>query len=71
MSVYRPTDELALWWLANPAQPRHVGQLRLVRRSAGQPGGVSLEYSAQWLTSGTALSEDLPLQQGEFLPGRG
>lgn len=68
MSTYRPTDELALWWLANPAQPRHVGLLRLVRRSAGQCGGVSLEYSAQWLSSGVALSEDLPLLQGEFLP---
>ena len=68
MSDYQVTDELALWWLADPAQPRHVGTLRHVRRSAGQPGGVSLEYAAPWLTAGTALSEDLPLRAGEFLP---
>ena len=68
MSDYQVSDELALWWLADPAQPRHVGTLRLVRRGARQSAGVSLEYSAAWLQSGMALSEDLPLRAGEFLP---
>ena len=65
---YTPRDELFLWWLADPAQPRWVGRLRLVRRTAGHPGGVSLEYADSWLADGLALSEDLPLRPGEFLP---
>ena len=68
MNAYNVADELALWWLVDPARPRHIGTLRLVRRAARQPGGVSLTYSAPWLASGVALSEDLPLQAGEFLP---
>ena len=68
MTVYGLADELALWWLADPAHPRLVGSLRLVRRSGRQAAGVSLEYGAEWLTSGIALSEDLPLRAGEFLP---
>jgi serine/threonine-protein kinase HipA len=65
---YTPRDELYLWWLADPAQPRLVGRLRLVRRTAAHPGGVSLEYDPSWLAEGLALSEDLPLRPGEFLP---
>jgi serine/threonine-protein kinase HipA len=61
-------DALFLWWLADPAQPRLVGTLRGVRRQPRQPGGVSLEYSPDWLADGIALSEDLPLKPGEFLP---
>ena len=62
------SDELALWWLAEPARPMLVGTLRLVRRAPRQPGGVSLSYAPEWLATGIALSEDLPLQAGEFLP---
>ena len=68
MSAYPITDQLWLWWLVDPARPRLVGTLRHVRRSARQPGGVSLEYAPPWLASGQSLSEDLPLQPGEFLP---
>ncbi len=68
MSGHPVSDELALWWLADPARPRPVGTLRLVRRSGRQPGGVSMTYALSWLASGQALSEDLPLQAGEFLP---
>ncbi len=68
MTPYQPSDELALWWLADPSQPKLVGSLKLVRRTPRQPGGVSLTYAADWLTHGIALSEDLPLQPGEFLP---
>jgi hypothetical protein len=50
-------DDLQLWCLDNPAQPRYVGALKLV--SAGK--GVSLRYAQDWLTRGFALSEDLPL----------
>ncbi|MET0209318.1 MAG: HipA N-terminal domain-containing protein, partial [Burkholderiaceae bacterium] len=62
-----PGDALFCWWLADPSAPRLVGALRGVRRSAGQPPGVSLEYAAGWLSDGLALSEDLPLRRGEFL----
>jgi serine/threonine-protein kinase HipA len=64
----RPPDTLFLWWLADPAQPRLVGTLRGLRRQPRQPGGVSLEYAPSWLADGIALSEDLPLKPGEFLP---
>jgi serine/threonine-protein kinase HipA len=57
-------DELFLWFLSDPAQPRYVGQLRLVE--AGK--GVSLHYAAQWLGEGFPLSEDLPLVDTEHLP---
>lgn len=57
-------DDLSLWYLGDPARPRHVGALKLV--SAGK--GVSLHYGPEWLSSGFALSEDLPLVDTEFLP---
>lgn len=61
-------DPLWLWWLADPAAPRLIGGLRRVRRNAAQPAGVSLEYAPAWLRAGPALSEDLPLKAGEFMP---
>ncbi|WP_199227478.1 hypothetical protein [Limnohabitans sp. T6-5] len=57
-------DDLHLWFLGNPAAPLYVGALKLV--AAGK--GVSLHYGKDWLTSGFALSEDLPLIDTEFLP---
>jgi serine/threonine-protein kinase HipA len=57
-------DDLHLWFLGNPAEPRYVGALQLV--AAGK--GVSLHYTADWLANGFALSEDLPLVDTEFLP---
>ena len=57
-------DTLYLWFLADPAAPRYVGPLRLV--DAGK--GVSLQYDAEWLASGFALSEDLVLVDTEHLP---
>jgi serine/threonine-protein kinase HipA len=57
-------DDLSLWYLGDPATPRHVGALKLV--SAGK--GVSLHYGNAWLANGFALSEDLPLVDTEFLP---
>jgi serine/threonine-protein kinase HipA len=57
-------DDLYLWHLGDPTTPRCVGALRLV--SAGK--GVSLHYGKEWLVSGFALSEDLPLVDIEFLP---
>jgi serine/threonine-protein kinase HipA len=41
-----------------------VGSLKLV--AAGK--GVSLHDGSDWLASGFALSEDLPLMDSEFLP---
>lgn len=57
-------DDLYLWHLADPTTPRYIGALKLV--SAGK--GVSLHYGEDWLASGFALSEDLPLIDTEFLP---
>ena len=57
-------DELYLWYLADPAAPRHIGVLKLV--AAGK--GVSLRYGPAWLEHGFALSEDLPLLDVEHLP---
>jgi serine/threonine-protein kinase HipA len=57
-------NELYLWFLADPSKPRYVGVLNLV--SAGK--GVSLHYGPEWLASGFALSEDLPLTNNEFFP---
>ena len=57
-------DELYLWYLGNPDNPRYVGALMLV--AAGK--GVSLHYGREWLDSGFALSEDLPLVDMELLP---
>lgn len=57
-------DDLFLWYLADPARPQHVGTLKLV--AAGK--GVSLRYGPQWLSTGFALSEDLPLVDTEFFP---
>ena len=65
---YTLTDTLHLWWLQDPARPRGVGTLRHVRRAGTQPAGVALAYAPEWLADGVALSEDLPLQRGEFLP---
>ena len=50
-------DDLYLWYLGDPATPRFVGALKLI--AAGK--GVSLRYGKEWLESGFALSEDLPL----------
>ncbi|HEV7137148.1 MAG TPA: HipA domain-containing protein [Steroidobacteraceae bacterium] len=61
---YQPTDRLHLWLLSEPAKPRHIGELTLIRSNQG----VSLRYSAEWLERGFPLSEDLPLLDQEFLP---
>lgn len=61
---YIPQDRLFLWWLGDPAQPRPVGQLGL----AAGGRAVSLRYSPDWLRSGFALSEDLPLTGDLFAP---
>lgn len=61
---YQPADTLYLWWLGLPEQPRLIGSLATVRAFKG----VSLRYEPAWLASGFALSEDLPLMEGEFMP---
>lgn len=57
-------DDLYLWYLGDPATPRYVGELKRV--SAGK--GVSLRYGTEWLQTGFALSEDLPLVDVEHMP---
>jgi serine/threonine-protein kinase HipA len=63
-TAYQPSDQLHLWWLAQPQQPRYIGALQMARTLRG----VSLHYGAEWLAGGIALSEDLPLIDEEFLP---
>ncbi len=65
---YEVRDELFLWWVADPQVPVLIGSLRYVQRNARQVSGVSLEYHPSWIAKGLALSEDLPLHGGEFLP---
>ncbi|HET7541732.1 MAG TPA: HipA domain-containing protein [Polyangiaceae bacterium] len=63
--AYVARDELFLWWLADPARPELIGELKLVRTLRG----VSLRYAPAWLEHGFPLSEDLPLVEGqEYLP---
>jgi serine/threonine-protein kinase HipA len=64
VSAYEPQDTLFLWWLGVPATPQLVGELATVRALQG----VSLRYAPAWLQQGFALSEDLPLTPGLWLP---
>jgi serine/threonine-protein kinase HipA len=61
---YLPQDRLFLWWLGDPGQPRQVGELALALGGRA----VSLRYAPDWLRSGFALSEDLPLTNDNFVP---
>ncbi len=61
---YQPTDRLFLWLLTRPTDPILVGELATVRMMRG----VSMRYADSWIERGFALSEDLPLTSGEFLP---
>jgi serine/threonine-protein kinase HipA len=62
--AFSPRNTQYLWWLGDPARPRLVGTLTLV--SSGR--AVAMEYCAEWLRSGFALSDDLPLTQDLFVP---
>ncbi|CAM3798396.1 type II toxin-antitoxin system HipA family toxin [Polynucleobacter brandtiae] len=63
-SPHSIVDQLYLWYLGNPTQAKLIGQLNLVLSGRG----VSLRYSQEWLQTGFALSEDLPLMDIEHLP---
>lgn len=62
--AYKPTDQLYLWLVTQPARPVFIGELHLVRTTRG----VSLRYAPEWLERGFPLSEDLPLIGEELLP---
>lgn len=65
MHNYLPQDTMSLWWHGRgPTPPQLIGQLLLVDGNRK----VGLEYCADWLSSGFALSTDLPLLQGVQLP---
>jgi serine/threonine-protein kinase HipA len=57
-------DTLWLWYLANPAAPQRVGELRYLNIGKS----ASLTYAPDWLDTGFRLSEDLPLVDREFIP---
>jgi serine/threonine-protein kinase HipA len=63
-SNFIPQDTMYLWWLGDSETPQLVGDIRLADRNRK----VSLSYDAAWLDDGFALSEDLPLVTGEFMP---
>ena len=66
--AYTPQNTMHLWWLGDGPEPQHVarpiGQLHLVEGNRK----VALEYHPGWLQSGFALSDDLPLARGLYLP---
>lgn len=63
--AYKTQDSMSLWWLgASAGLPRLIGQLFL----ADGNRKVALEYDPAWVQHGFALSEDLPLARGVFLP---
>lgn len=62
---YKLTDQLHLWYLADPSNPVLIGELSLVMTGTR---GVSLHYDPGWMRAGFPLSEDLPLLDAEHLP---
>lgn len=65
LSAYQPQDTMSLWWLGDgQAAPRQVGELVLTDGNRK----VGLAYAADWIRHGFALSEDLPLGRGIYLP---
>lgn len=63
--TYVPQDQLYVWALVNPEQPKLVGELRLSQLVADC---ATFTYDSQWWHF--PLSEDLPLVQGqEFTAG--
>jgi serine/threonine-protein kinase HipA len=61
---YQPQDNMSLWWLADPSAPQRIGTLSLQDKRRK----VALSYDAAWLRNGFAVSEDLPLQRGLYIP---
>lgn len=62
---YTPQNTMSLWWLgAGRSSPSLIGQLLLTDGNRK----VGLEYAPDWIQHGFALSEDLPLARGVFLP---
>ncbi len=66
LEPYQPQDSLSLWWLGNPQRPEPVGQLSLALGGRA----VALRYGDPWLAAGFALSDDLPLRDGLFVPAK-
>jgi serine/threonine-protein kinase HipA len=73
-SHYIPQNAMSLWWLGDPLSPRLIGQISLTDGNRK----VALEYAPEWLATkprgatvwsgGFALSEDLPMHRGIFIP---
>lgn len=64
-NVYKPQDAMSLWWLGDGvAGLTPIGQIFLAEGNRK----VGLEYDPSWIKQGFALSEDLPLSRGAFLP---
>jgi serine/threonine-protein kinase HipA len=66
--AYKPQDTMSVWWLGvgagQQSGPRLIGHVFLAEGNRK----VGLEYAAEWIQHGFALSEDLPLARGVFLP---
>ncbi len=66
VDAYKPQDAMSLWWLGagRKSAPCLIGRIFL----ADGNRKVGLEYASDWRQQGFALSEDLPLAGGVFLP---
>ena len=62
--AYQPQDAMSLWWLGQQSAPSLIGRIFLTDGNRK----VGLEYAPEWLQLGFALSDDLPLARGVFLP---
>lgn len=66
--AYQPQDAMSLWWLGRcvgqQPSPSLIGRIFL----ADGNRKVGLEYAPEWIQHGFALSGDLPLARGVFLP---
>ena len=66
--AYTPQDTMSVWWLGvgagQQSGPRLIGHVFLAEGNRK----VGLEYASEWIQHGFALSEDLPLARGVFLP---
>lgn len=63
VAAQKTPDKLYAWMLTEPKAPRLVGAI-----SRQSNGDVALSYDPQWIASGFALSEDMPISANSFTP---
>lgn len=63
VAAQKTPDKLYAWMLSEPKAPRLIGAI-----SRQSNGDVALSYDPQWIASGFALSEDMPISANSFTP---